>query len=282
MIKKSYAKLNLFLEVVSKRDDGYHNLETIFHEIDFYDVIKIKVLKSNKPQITINCNNPSILPEKNLAYKAALLFFKKFSITDSILIDLEKKIPCGAGLGGGSSNAACVLNMLAEIYSKQDKKKDLLEMALQLGADVPFFLTGGTAIGKGIGEKLEFINLKQKFYFLLFCPDIHISTQKVYESLKLDLTNQWDYNIFLDTLFNKKEELINKIFFNRLEQVSFSLCPQLGVIKKNIEQITNKKWLMTGSGSALFCMFLKQDNAVSAFNILDKNGYHSLAVSSRS
>ena len=158
MIEKSFAKVNLFLEVVGKRPDGYHELETVFHEIDLFDTIELNVSPSKDSQkIEVECKKLNILPEENIVYKACKAFFSKFDIKDSVFIKIEKNIPSGAGLGGGSSNAACVLKMLAKIYNIKNYFEELHPIATRLGADVPFFLKGGTAIGRGIGEKLEFI-----------------------------------------------------------------------------------------------------------------------------
>ena len=168
---KANAKINLYLDVIAKRADGYHNIETIMQEISLAD--EIEILAAVSPG------------KENIVYKACELVRDKFGIKDGVDIHLIKNIPFGAGLGGGSSDAAAVIQLLAKLWQIDVSG---LELATSLGADVPFFLKGGRAFAEGIGEKLAYIKNYPKQYLVLVYPHLNISTKEAYQNLSLKLT----------------------------------------------------------------------------------------------
>ena len=174
------AKINLFLKILSKRADGYHCLQSAFQLIDLYDEIYFKKRKDNK--ITTQYNVESIKKENDLCLKAAELILKDFNVGVDIIV--RKNIPIGGGLGGGSSDAATTLLALNELFNLNHEKKKLMTFGLALGADVPFFINGINAWVEGIGEKLSPISIDENEY-LLFVPNIHISTQNIFKDFKL-------------------------------------------------------------------------------------------------
>ena len=174
------AKINLFLKILSKRADGYHCLQSAFQLIDLYDEIYFKKRKDNK--ITTQYNVESIKKENDLCFKAAELILKDFNVGVDIIV--KKIIPIGGGLGGGSSDAATTLLALNELFNLNHEKNKLITFGLALGADVPFFINGINAWVEGIGEKLSPISIDENEY-LLFVPNIHISTQNIFKDFKL-------------------------------------------------------------------------------------------------
>jgi len=172
ILLKAYAKINLALALKFKRSDGYHEIETIYQEIDFYD--RVKVAKTQR--ITMICNHPGLpCDSSNLCIGAANLLQREFNIP-GIFINLEKNIPIGAGLGGGSSDAAAVLKGGINLYGIKIEQERLITLAAELGSDVPFFLYGGSAYGRGKGEIITPITLQANYTVLLITPNIEIST----------------------------------------------------------------------------------------------------------
>ena len=184
MILNSPAKLNLFLNIVSKRGDGYHNIETYFQFVNLYDQIKIEEIEGNV--IKFNTNSEILLGSNNLCLKAALILkdcLKKKSLP-AVSINLEKKIPIGGGLGGGSSNAASVLLGLNKIWDCNLKKDELIKLGSKLGSDVPVFINGFSAYAEGTGNKITKYDFEKK-YFLIIDPGIHVSSKLMYEKFKI-------------------------------------------------------------------------------------------------
>ena len=240
------AKLNLYLAVVGKKGN-YHLLETVFQSIDLYDNITVKI---EGEKIKLKCRGISA-GEDNLAYRSALAFKEAFGIKGGISIELEKKIPIARGLGGGSADAGAVLLALGELFSIPIE--NLLPIASSLGADVPFFLYGGCAIGRGRGDIIEPLPFLPRFRFLLIIPPFSISTALAYSRLKPPFEPS-HLNEFIDALEKSDIIEIDKTMRNDLEKAVFPLFPELGEVK---EELGKKGFptLMTGSGSALFSFF---------------------------
>ena len=171
---QSPAKINLFLEICNKRPDGYHNLNTLMCCISLHDIVR---LTFGQKKISVHCTHPDVPEnETNLAWRAARLFFDTARIDEGVRIDIEKNIPIGAGLGGGSSNAAAVLVALNRI-TKALAERELLTIAPKIGADVPFFIRSQTAIMEGVGEKITGLRDFPTFHYVILCPNIHTSTE---------------------------------------------------------------------------------------------------------
>lgn len=266
---QSPAKINLFLHITGKRADGYHNLQTVFRLIDMYDTLTFTI--TNQPNlgklpIILTTNNAiTDNPNDNLIMKAglALLDFAKQqrNVDESFIqqlsvihIDLQKHIPMGAGLGGGSSNCATTLKQLNEIWQLNFSSEQLQQIGAKLGADVPIFIVGQDAIAEGIGEILTPIDLpKQRF--LLVMPNVHINTKQLFENkqLKRDCTP-----FTLDFLQKNVElftDVLNENFYNVFQPVVTNLSPDINHYLQqlfNFAKITQTTPRMTGSGSCLF------------------------------
>lgn len=261
MILKSPAKLNLYLEVINKRKDGFHNISTIFEKIALCDKVS---LKKRKKGIKITSSGERIpLGAKNLAYKAARLIQEKTGIKKGIEIGIKKNIPVGAGLGGGSSNAATVLLGLNHLWQLGLSNKKLLELGAKIGSDVPFFISKGVwANGVGRGEVLKPFNSYLKLWHLVVVPKDRISTKASYASLSLSLTKKRLFNrIIIYAIKQKKVRLLEQAIFNRLEESrATAKCSSVKKIKAVFAGLGIKA-IMSGSGSSVFAVFAKRKEA---------------------
>ncbi|MCK5784303.1 MAG: 4-(cytidine 5'-diphospho)-2-C-methyl-D-erythritol kinase, partial [Desulfobacterales bacterium] len=263
----SPAKINLFLAVTGKRHDGYHTLCTLMCCISLYDKIS---LNFNVEKISVSCSHENVPEdETNLACRAATIFFKKLGKQEGVGISIEKNIPVGGGLGGGSSNAASVLLSLNQRYGMPFSEKELMDMGLSLGADVPFFIVGKPSIATGIGEKLEKYDHLEPQHILLINPRINISTAEVYKNLNLRLTKcekKIKCTLFNKILFNAEEHLCND-----LETVTVSMHPFINKAKKSLIDLGAEGSLMSGSGPTVFGLFSDSDKAEKAHSFLSHN-----------
>ncbi|MEA3485534.1 MAG: 4-(cytidine 5'-diphospho)-2-C-methyl-D-erythritol kinase, partial [Candidatus Aerophobetes bacterium] len=188
LVLQAAAKINLYLNVLGKRDDGYHEIESVMQSVTLYDKI---ILRSLKKDISILCDNPEAPSEKhNLCYRAAKLFLKETGIKQGVEIEIHKVIPMRAGLGGGSADAAAVLEGMSKLFGIEVSYLDLLKWAERLGADVPFCLRGGTALVKGKGENILPLPPLRKGWLVLVHPEIPIPTFWIYKKLKVGLTKK--------------------------------------------------------------------------------------------
>jgi 4-diphosphocytidyl-2-C-methyl-D-erythritol kinase len=274
----SPAKINLFLCVIGKRADGYHDLATLMCCIGLYDII---VMDFDRDAISVHCDNADVPNgETNLAYRAATIFYDELKknrsrnnsgvSTEGVAISIEKKIPVAAGLGGGSSNAASVLAHLNRYHGQPFSPAELNALGRDIGADVPFFLLQKPAIATGIGEKLKKYNRLKPLPLLLVCPNFHVSTQAVYKNLNLGLTkceNKLKKFLFDNSVFDAKQHLCND-----LEAVTISAYPELHEIKENLLRLHALGALMTGSGPAVFGIYADKKSVHHAFDELRGDG----------
>jgi len=278
----SPAKINFFLRILKKRSDGYHQLESFMVPLSFGDCLKVfreknPSLENKNLPISLKVLNED-LPEdaNNLVFRAARAFRKMAQTHNgktfpSLKINLEKKIPIGAGLGGGSSNAASILMALNHLFGKPLSSEDLHQLACPLGADVPFFLLEKSAFAEGVGEILTPVTLREKLWFVLIFPNFSVSTKWVYENLDLNLTSK-----ALNGTMSAPNELanpenLNKLLRNDLEGVTLEKYPKLGEIKEKILSFGAEGALMSGSGPTLFGYFLgdsAEEKAQKAFRAL--------------
>lgn len=269
---RSFAKINLGLEIVRKREDGYHDLRTIFQAIDFHDFLEFRPIRSE--EIHLEGNDPTISwNEENLIFKAAALLKERFDFSGGIEIRVDKNIPPGKGLGGGSSNAAMTLYALNKIWGLCLGKQDLTDLGRELGADVPFFLEGGTCLGLERGDKLEPIPDIEPLSCVLVLPPLSISTASVYERFPLSLTSDIKESKIIKFLEDRKFGLLE----NSFEEIIFSLYPQLKVIKGLFQSQRSELSLVSGTGSAVFGLFLEKRKAEEALKELRKK-YSALLV----
>ncbi|MBD3164597.1 4-hydroxy-3-methylbut-2-enyl diphosphate reductase [Candidatus Woesearchaeota archaeon] len=246
---KSYAKINLTLDILGKRDDGFHDIETVFQQISLFDEIELVRLDSDR--IKLECSARELENEDNIAYRAASLLKAKFNVEKGVEIKLKKNIPVGAGLSGGSSNAAAVLKGLNVLWGLKLPKKKLASLGKEIGMDVPFHILGGTCIGKGRGEKVEKLKDLEKHYAVLVYPGIHVSTKEAYSALDYSKTGK----------SNSSEKFIKdydlQYLHNDFEFSSSSKYSGLEKIRKELGPDS----LLTGSGSSVFGLFLEEEKA---------------------
>jgi len=260
----SPAKINLRLEILSKREDGYHEIETIFHKISIFDEISLEATSGHK--ITLTVNDPAVPSDKtNLVYKAASLLFKSIGINPGIKIDLKKKIPSGAGLGGGSSNAAVTLTGLNNLLNLKLSKQELTEIALRLGADVPFFLTDSTtAYASGIGEKIKSIETFDKMWFLVIFPGFTVSTAWAYNSFnKYNLLTKTTNNNIINN-YTMDINTVKSSLYNDFESVVNKRHPEVTLIKEQLLKTGAQGALLSGSGSSVFGIYPDEESVQKA------------------
>lgn len=267
----AYAKLNLFLKVLRKRQDGYHDILTLFQKISMADQIDIEITRHTHTKscsIQISTEGwPVPQDETNLAYRAAAAFLERTGLSCSVAIHLHKNIPSGAGLGGGSSDAAAVLLAMNALTSDLLTSTELIKIGAGLGADVPFFVSQqNSAIGRGIGTELEPISL-ERFWFVVVWPGFCIPTKWVYDHFVLT-------NPVIHTNLRDANGLTAFLWQNDLEQVVMPSYPLLNDIKTRLLSYGALHAMMTGSGSAVFGVFKTEEeanNAADALSIQLKN-----------
>ena len=248
---KAPAKVNLFLEILGKRDNGYHEIETIMQEIDLADSLQFEETQEG---VTLECNDKNIpANQDNLVCKAANLILEECGIRKGVIINLEKNIPVGAGLGGGSSDAATTLKALNSLWKVGLNNEELMEFAAKLGSDIPFFINGKTALCRGRGELITPVEVRNRMDYIILFPRVHISTETIYKNLKIDLTKKRkDVSFFLDALKYSEAASISKLLFNRLEEIIFATYPDLLQVKSTLESFDFCGLSISGSGSAFF------------------------------
>jgi len=252
---KAPAKINFFLEIENKRIDGYHNLKSVMQTVSLYDELFFELTES---KILLECKNKHLLPptKENIVYKAAQTLKKRHYAEKGVKIRLKKEIPIKAGLGGGSSDAASTLKALVKLWNIKMSKEELEQIAAKLGADVPFFLTGATALCEGIGEIVTPLKGIGKLNIVLVNPDFGINTKDIYKKIKFPLTNQVKVNKIISVIrsgsLNKKEVFSN--CFNRFEEFVFPGYPEIAKIKKVLNGLGCAS-LMSGSGSTVFGLY---------------------------
>ncbi len=265
------AKLNLFLEIVSKRPDGYHNIESVFSLINLKDEVIVKKNKSGL--VDFKCSEKSLENKKNLVWIAIEKIREKYNIKDGVDVKVAKKIPQEAGLGGGSSDCASAIKGMIKLFNLRPSRKTIFDIGKSLGADVPFFLSEHKiAEVKGMGEKIKGIDFKKKLYALIIKPKFSISTKWAYSMVKFPLTDRRKIDRIKKLLKNNASaELISSEFFNRFEGIAAKKYPQILSIKRKLLENGALTALMTGSGSALFGIFETESESKKAAKNLPKN-----------
>ncbi len=262
---KAYAKINLGLDVIGKRPDGYHEVRMVMQTIKLHDKISINII--NNPNIQIE-TNLHYLPtnENNIVYKAASLIREKNNITEGVHINIEKKIPVSAGLAGGSSDAAATLVGMNTLFDLGLSLEELMKLGVSLGADVPYCITGGTVLAEGIGEELTPLPPFPNCHILIVKPSINVSTKDVYGNLDLNTINDHPN---IDGIVNgiNKKDLYSSIdhFGNLLEYVTTNKYSEINQIKKSMIKHGALTSMMTGSGPTVFGIFDNKKTAEDAF-----------------
>lgn len=263
---KAYAKINISLDIVGKREDGYHLLEMIMQSIDLYDEISIE---KQKEDITITCDKQYVpVDERNLAYKAAKLFKEEYNITSGVSININKNIPVCAGLAGGSTDAASVLKIMNKLFDINASEEKLMELGLKLGADVPYCISGGTAICKGIGEQVTKLKPFKDKILVLVKPPFGVSTKVVYQEFNLDkVRNHPNTDLLIKAIENDNLEEVCNNMKNLLENVTLRKHKILINIKEEMKRYGSIGTMMSGSGPTVFAFF---DDMLSAQRCFEK------------
>ena len=269
---RALAKINLGLDVIGKREDGYHEVRMIMQTINMYDQLEIE--KKDEPGISITTNLPFIpTDERNLVYKAAKLLMDEFDIQEGITVELQKFIPVAAGLAGGSSDAAAVLVGMNRIFNLGLKQNKLMELGLKIGADVPFCIMRGTALAEGIGEKLTALPPMPKCPVLIAKPAISVSTKTVYEGLKLyDGMEHPDIDGVMESIQQKDLKGVASHMGNILETVTIPMYPVIKDIKKLMMDNGALNAMMSGSGPTVFGLFPNENEIRRAYDALKQSG----------
>lgn len=268
IVLKSYGKINLGLDVLRRREDGYHEVRMIMQTVGLYDVLTMKKRKDDKIEMTCNL---SFLPtdERNLVYKAVKLIKDKYHIKDGVEINLSKRIPVAAGMAGGSSNCAAALKGMNQLFDLGLSIDELCEIGVTLGADVPYCIWGGTALSEGIGEKLSRVDAMPDCYILIAKPGISVSTAFVYKNLDFPaLSKHPDIDGMLECLKEKDLTGICDRLENVLETVTIKEYPIIEKVKKHLMDQGAKGALMSGSGPTIFAIFEDKKTADDAMESL--------------
>jgi len=264
---KTPAKINLFLEILNKRPDGYHNLSTIMQTIALYDELTIESVPQ-KDIIELDCNNKEVpIDETNIVYKAAKAVKLAFNIKEGVKIHIDKQIPIGAGLGGGSSNAAATIKGLIDLWHIKAQDEKIKSIASKLGADVAFFLIGGAALCEGIGDIITPIKMSGKKNVILVNPGFGVSTALVYSRIKFPLTKIREIHKILSSFCDGSLNKDN--LFNRLEEFVFPYSPEIAKIKALLIQ-NGCISLMSGSGSTVFAITDSKEHSDKVISNLSK------------
>ena len=271
MKRKSYAKINLTLDVIEKREDGYHNIDGIMQMIDLYDEVEVKI--SDKFEITSNSKEIP-LDEKNLVYKVYYVMKEKYKFNENFSIHIDKNIPVSAGIGGGSSNSAVVIEMINELLGLKMSLEDRKQIGRKVGADIPYLLVGKTARTRGIGDELEILESLPTTDILIVNNGVEISTPYVYSKI-VPSGNSERVDKLISTYKNRKYDEFFSNLYNVMEEVSISYCPEIKNIKDKMYEFNCVKSLMSGSGPTVFAMFNNKDinDAYEFFKKVYKNTY---------
>lgn len=269
---KALAKINLGLDVVRRREDGYHEVRMIMQTIHLYD--RLDIAKCPEPGIHIT-SNLSFLPvnENNLIYKAGKMLMDEFGIDSGVTVKLNKRIPVAAGMAGGSTDAAAMLYGMNELFDLKLKRSDLMERGVKIGADVPYCILRGTALAEGIGEQLTALSPMVKCPVLIAKPQISVSTKFVYENLKLDEnTLHPDIDRLIRDIENKDLQAIAGHMGNVLESVTIPNYPIIAEIKELMRKSGAVNAMMSGSGPTVFGLFADDETAQRAYEDMQRSG----------
>jgi 4-diphosphocytidyl-2-C-methyl-D-erythritol kinase len=265
------AKINLFLEVLSRRKDGFHEIETVMQAVNIYDQL---VFSTGGTNINVESDCTSLKEAKeNLVYKAIVQTLTYTGLNFGVSVSIKKEIPIGAGLGGASSDAATTIKALNKLFKLGMNKNDMCKIAKECGSDVSFFLGSACAICRGRGEEISPIDSQKVLYFVLVYPEEPLLTQEVYEKLDISLTKKRrNVNMFIKYLKDGNLELIGKSLFNRLEESAFKLKPKLGYIKETFTGLGFLGVCMSGSGSSVYGLAFDKKEAMEKAKMLKKLG----------
>ncbi len=285
----AYAKINLYLDVIGKRDDGFHNIKTVMHSVSLFDIVTVSVVPSHNMNVSLSIDGDSNIPSdgRNLACRAAELFYNKLGKKAEVKIKLVKNIPIAAGLAGGSSDAAAVLRALNRLYRKPFTLKALANMASELGSDVPYCVFGKTALCEGRGEKITQIHLPAKFNAVIANTDEGVSTPSAYAELD-SIYSDFDGSIktggdeCCEKILSELEEgrIPSCGMFNIFEEVILRKCKKAAAAKEKLQSLGAVKVMMSGSGPSVFGIFENEKAAENAKQKIEELGFRTSCVTS--
>lgn len=254
---KAHAKINLGLDVIRRRPDGYHEVKMIMQSIGLCDELTLEKAPAG---ITLTTDHPELsCGEDNLICRAAKLMFDTYHISDGVRIHLQKKIPIAAGMAGGSTDAAAVMKGISRLFDLEVPTEQLMQLGMAIGADVPYCILGGTALAEGIGEKLTLLTPAPDFYILVAKPEIQVSTKYVYEHLDVAaITRHPDIEGMVLAIESGSLQGILDRMGNVLETVTISVHPEIETLKRRIRELGAVNSLMSGSGPTVFGIFLSE------------------------
>ena len=276
---KAYAKINLGLDILGKKEDGYHELKMIMQQVDLYDEIRLYAEaeiggSGDKGQILLSCDDTMVpTDERNLAYKAARMLFDEFEITDAMLIEIKKNIPVSAGLAGGSTDAAAVLKGVNEYFGLGLSMEELALRGVKLGADVPFCVMGGTAYAGGIGEELVPLGALDSYIVLIAVPDTRVSTKWAYnaydEIAEKGKVRHPDIDQLRAAIEMEDFGCIPEFIGNVLEYATIPEYPIIAKVKDTMMRYGAAGALMSGSGPSVYGLFMDEEKAAKAYDVLE-------------
>ncbi len=266
---KAYAKINLGLDVVRRLENGYHEVKMVMQTVGIYDVLDFQRTEGGIVITTDTGELPT--DENNLIYKAAKLMMETYHISEGVKIHLEKHIPIAAGMAGGSTDAAATMKGMNRLFDLGCTLKDLMELGVKIGADVPYCVMGGTALAEGIGEKLTPLAPAPDCYVLVAKPDINVSTKYVYEHLDAqEIVKHPDIDGMVEAIAEESLQGILDRMENVLEMVTVSAYPVIQTIKDRMKELGAINSLMSGSGPTVFGIFVEKDMARRAYDKLEE------------
>ncbi len=268
---KAYAKINLGLDVVRRLENGYHEVRMIMQTVGIHDEL---MLKRTEKGITVTTDSGELpTDENNLIYKAAKLMLETYHITSGLHIHLKKNIPVAAGMAGGSTDAAATFKGINRLFDLDCTLEELMKLGVQIGADVPYCVMGGTALAEGIGEKLTSLNPAPDCYLLVAKPDIQVSTKYVYEHLDAEgIKKHPDIDGMVEAIWEESLQGILDRMGNVLESVTVEKYPIIQKIKDRMRELGALNSLMSGSGPTVFGIFISERQAREAYVQMEKEG----------
>lgn len=274
--RKAYAKINLGLDVLRRRPDGYHEVRMVMQTVGIFDTLTFRKRagKEPLPDILLSVDKEELSgDESNLIYRAAKLVMETYGVKEGVDISLNKNIPIAAGMAGGSSDAAAVFHGLNELFELSMSLEDMQKLGVKIGADVPYCIVGGTALSEGIGEILTPIAAPPEAYLLIVKPDIDVSTKYVYENLHADtLSEHPDIDGMVEALQEGSLRGITERMGNVLETVTIKKYPVIHEIKEAMVMQGAENALMSGSGPTVFGIYRERERAQEAYKAVEKMG----------
>lgn len=272
---KAYAKINLALNVYDRKEDGYHNIDMVTIPLDLHDIIELELLPKGYESYITSDDDSLPTDESNLSNKAFRKMKEKFHIDKNVLIHIYKRIPMCAGLGGGSADAAAVINATLKAIKLKPSQDDLISLASSIGADVSFCLYNKPARCRGIGEKLDFITLKKRYHVLLIKPNEGVSTALAYQTFDELETKPQLSNIerLIEGLKIGDEKIIAEEMKNSLQECAIKIAPEIKNIIDTLKKDGFPLTMMSGSGSTVFCMSLNHHAILEEYKKFSKLNY---------